>query len=132
LYNGNGSYREFTLYATNSFGTMRMNEFLSSKYIALYVEHDFGKLLGAGEKFKPEFAIVSNMAFGWLDFTASHSNINYKTMEKGFYESGIMINNLLDLGLMSVGVGALYRYGPYTFDNAWDNVGSKLTIKYKF
>jgi len=132
LYNGNGSYREFSLYAPNSFGTMRMNEFLSNKYVAFYFEHDFGKLLGTGNKFKPEFALVSNVAFGWLDFAESHTNINYKSMEKGYYESGMMIHNLLDLGLMSIGLGGLYRYGPYSFDNAWDNVGSKLTIEYKF
>ncbi len=55
-----------------------------------------------------------------------------KTMEKGYYESGLLINNLFDLGVYSVGLGGFYRYGPYTFDKGWDNVGSKLTIKFKF
>lgn len=53
-------------------------------------------------------------------------------MEKGYYESGLLINNLLDLGVYSVGLGGFYRYGPYTMDKVWDNVGSKLTIKFKF
>lgn len=132
LFNGNGAYREFTIYAPNSFGTMRMNEFLSNKYVAMYFVHDFGKLLGTGKKFKPEFAVATNVAFGWLDYTESHVNVNYQTMEKGYYESGLLINNLLDLGVYSVGLGALYRYGPYTFNKGWDNVGSKLTIKFKF
>jgi hypothetical protein len=132
LFNGNASYREFSIYAPNSFGTMRMNEFLSNKYVAMYFVHDFGKLLGTGEKFKPEFAVATNVAFGWLDFKESHINVNYKTMEQGYYESGLLINNLLNLGVYSVGLGGFYRYGPYTMDNAWDNIGSKLTIKFKF
>jgi hypothetical protein len=108
-----------------------MNEFLSNKYIAMYFVHDFGKLLGTGKKFKPEFALATNVAFGWLDFTENHLNVDYKTMENGYYESGLLINNLLNMGLYSVGLGGFYRYGPYTLTNAWDNVGWKLTIKFK-
>jgi len=132
LYNGNASWRSFSLHAPNSFATMRMNEFLSNKYVAFYFQHDFEKLLFKGGMFKPEFAIVTNLGFGWLDFKKSHHNIRYKTMEKGFYESGLLINNILNLQLYSLGVGAFYRYGPYTFKNGWENVGAKLTLKFAF
>ena len=132
LYNGNASYRSFTIYAPNSFATMRMNEFLSNKYLAFYFQHDFEKLLFKGGWFKPEFAIATHVGFGWLDFTDSHTNINYKTMEKGYYESGLLINNLLNLQVYSLGIGTFYRYGPYTFKDGWDNVGAKLTIKFAF
>ncbi|MCF8369160.1 MAG: DUF5686 and carboxypeptidase regulatory-like domain-containing protein [Bacteroidales bacterium] len=132
LYNGNASFRQFTLYAPNSFGTMRMNEFLSNKYVALYFQHDFEKLLLQGKVFKPEFGIATHIAFGWLDFNDSHSGIDYKTMEKGYYESGLLINNLLNIQIYSLGIGAFYRYGPYTFKNGWNNVGAKLTLKFAF
>ena len=132
LYNGNGSYRAFTLFAPNSFATMRMNEFLSNKYIALYFTHDFGKLLCHGERFQPEFAFATNIGFGWLDFNNSHYNIDYKTMEKGYYESGILVNNLLNLQLYSLGIGIFYRYGPYTFPYALDNLGGKFTLTFGF
>jgi len=132
LYNGNASYRQFTLYAPNSFGTMRMNEFLSNKYIAFYFQHDFEKLLFKGRLFKPEIAIATQVGFGWLDFTNRHYNMDYKTMEKGYYESGLLINNLLNLQVYSLGIGAFYRYGPYTFKNGWENLGTKLTIKFAF
>ena len=111
---------------------MRMNEFLSNKYIAFYFMHDFGKLLYQGERFKPEFAFATNVAIGWLDFTTSHYNVDYKTMDKGYYESGILINRLLNLRLYTLGVGVFYRYGPYTFKNGWENVAGKLTLKFAF
>jgi hypothetical protein len=132
LYNGNGSYHAFTILAPNSFATMRMNEFLSNKFMALYFTHDFGKLILKGKKFSPEFAIATNVGFGWLDFDQSHFNINYKTMEHGYYESGLLINNLLNLRLYSLGVGAFYRYGPYSMPNTIDNIGGKLSLKFGF
>jgi len=132
LYNGNGSYHVFTIFAPNSFATMRMNEFLSNKYTALYLQHDFGKLLWKGGFIEPEFALSTNVAFGWLDFTENHYNIDYKTMEHGFYESGLLVNNLLNLRIYSLGLGVFYRYGPYTFKNGWENVGGKFTLKFAF
>jgi hypothetical protein len=132
LYNGHGSYRQFTLYAPNSFGTMRMNEFLSNKYVSVYLQHDFENLLFKGKSFKPEFAIATHAGFGWLDFSESHYGVDFKTMEMGYYESGLLINNLLNLRIYSLGIGAFYRYGPYAFKNGWDNLGSKLTLKFAF
>ncbi len=133
LYNGHGSYRVFNIYAPGSFSTMRMNEFLSNKYGSLYFTHDFGKLLMDNKNwFHPEFAIATNIGFGWLDFNESHKNIYYSTMEKGYYESGILVNNLVNLKLYSVGVGAFYRYGPYSFPYAPDNLSGKFTLTFKF
>ncbi len=132
LYNGNGAYRVFTIFASNSFATMRMNEFLSNKYIALYLTHNFGKLLFQLKKFKPEFAVATNIGFGALDFDQSHYNIDYQTMEHGYYESGLQINNLLNLRLYNLGVAVYYRYGPYGFDYGWDNVAAKFTLNFNF
>ena len=68
LYNGNGSYRIVSFYTQYSFGTMRMNEFLSNGYAALFLYHDFEDLIIKGRKwFHPEFAIAQNIGFGWLE-----------------------------------------------------------------
>ncbi len=132
LYNGNGDYRTFTIFAENSFATMRMNEFLSNKYAALYFTHNFENLLYKGKKFKPELAIATNVAFGDLDFKNSHLNVDYKTLEKGYYESGLQFNKLLNLQLYTLGLAFYYRYGPYTLPNGWDNLAVKFTIKFAF
>ncbi|MDZ7741598.1 MAG: DUF5686 family protein [Bacteroidota bacterium] len=132
LFNGNGSYRSFTLNAPFSFATIRMNEFLSSKYLAFYFYHNFDNLLLGGKRFKPELAIATNVAFGSLDHRDEHLNANFNTLEKGYYESGILVNHLLNLQLYTVGLGAFYRYGPYSFDNAWDNVALRLSLKFRF
>jgi hypothetical protein len=138
LYYGNASYRLITLYAPNSFATMRMNEFLSSKYASIYLYHDFGFLLFKGKKwFHPEFAIAQNIGFGWLDHPERYQYVNlsrepYKTMDLGYYESGLLINNLVNLKLYTIGIGAFYRWGPYSMNNWWDNIAAKLTVIFPF
>lgn len=132
LYNGNEAYRTFTIFAANSFATMRMNEFLSNKYAALYFTHDFENLLYKGKKFKPELAVATNIAFGNLDFKNNHSHLEYKILDKGYYESGLQFNRLLNLQLYTLGLAFYYRYGPYTFQNGWDNLAIKFTIKFAF
>ncbi len=134
LYYGNASYRLITLFAPNSFATMRMNEFLSNKYSSLYLYHDFGYLLFKGKKwFHPEFALSQNIGFGWLDHPEFYKYVNvvnepYKTMDLGYYESGLLINKLVDLKLYTIGIGGFYRWGPYSFNRTWDNVAAKITI----
>jgi hypothetical protein len=49
-------------------------------------------------------------------------------MEKGYFESGILINNLLNQWFFGIGVGAFYRYGPYSLNKTIDNFAFKFTI----
>lgn len=132
LFNTSGTYREFTLYAPESFGTMRTNEFLSDRFTALFFSHNFGKLLFRKGKFEPEFVLATNIAFGQLDKPLLHQGITFNTLEHGFYESGLMINNLLKLTGLRLGVGAFYRFGPYGFDREWKNFGYKFGMVYGF
>jgi hypothetical protein len=133
LYDGNGTYREFALYAPFSFGTMRSNEFLSDKYIALFLSHSFGKLLfKEGKLFNPQFMLLTNIAFGSLGHSENHHNYDFNTLEKGYYESGLLIRKLLDFKVYDLGIGVMYRYGPYGFDNVSKNFAYKISLFYGF
>ena len=133
LYDGNGTYREFALYAPFSFGTMRSNEFLSDRYVALFLSHNFGKLLfKEGKLFNPQFMLVTNIAFGSLDNPELHHNYDFKTLEKGYYESGFFIRKMLDFKVYDLGIGVMYRYGPYGFDNVSKNFAYKISLFYGF
>jgi hypothetical protein len=130
LYAGLSGYKPFTLEAEQSFGTMRFNEFLSDHFVALFLKQDFGKLLFKPRgKFQPEIALVQNMGYGSLSDGQHHENISYKTMEKGYFESGILINNIFRLQLFRYGFGVMYRYGPYAYPKTIDNFAFKLTVQ---
>ncbi len=130
LFYGNASYRLITFFAPFSFATMRMNEFLSSTYLALYLYHDFGSLLFKSKKwFHPEFALAQNLGIGWLSDKEKYSMIyGTREMNLGYYESGLLINNLINIKILNIGIGAFYRWGPYSFDNVGDNFAYKVSI----
>ncbi|HOI33393.1 MAG TPA: DUF5686 family protein, partial [Bacteroidales bacterium] len=129
LFNVAGTYRGFALYAPESFGTMRTNEFLSDRFGALFLTHNFGKLLLRKNKFEPEFAVALNVAFGSLNHPELHQGIGYNTLEHGFYEGGLLIHKLLRLPTISVGLGTFYRFGPYGYNEAGKNFGFKFSLE---
>ena len=128
LFNGIGSYRQFTISAPNSFETMRMNEFLSNRYAAIFYTHSFGKLLFRLNKFSPEIAVATNACIGNLNNSEKHFNIDFKTLQKGHRESGVLINKIVDAGFYGLGVGAFYRLGSYSFSSFKDNIAYKFSL----
>jgi hypothetical protein len=53
-------------------------------------------------------------------------------MEKGFWESGLELTNLLKLTsgiqIQGWGVGVFYRYGPYALPDSRDNLRFTLSL----
>lgn len=109
-----------------SFETMQTNEFMHSQYVAIHVRHNFRELLVKTGKFAPQFVLVHNMLFGKMDHGNSH-NIKFETAERGFFESGIHIDNLVRSNFTTFGIGVFYRYGPYSRDEQIENFAFKIT-----
>lgn len=133
LYNGRGSNRIISgtqvlgISVANTFETMGLNEFVSNEYAALFLSHNFGSLLFRKGKFKPELVLVNNMMWGRLNNAGNHFNIPIKTLEKGYFESGAIINNIFTCGFTGLGIGVFYRYGAYNSGNALNNMAFKLS-----
>ncbi|MCD4833145.1 MAG: DUF5686 and carboxypeptidase regulatory-like domain-containing protein [Bacteroidales bacterium] len=129
MYNGHGSYQSFSIEAENSFGTMRMGEFYSDKFLSIFFKHDFGNLLFSSEKFSPKFAVVNNFGIGELSQNLNHQTTQtIRSIEKGYYECGLLINNILNQSFLGYGFGLFYRYGPYAFTKTADNFSYKLSL----
>ena len=133
LFTGEGSNsKNLPLVMNNTFQTMRPYEFLSDKYFNLFYSHNFGSLLFKTPKFKPQFLIVQNSGWGTLR-NSSYQGIDFKEKEKGYFESGLIINNILRLKYLNVfylgfGFGTFYRYGSYSFDKTIDNFAFRLSV----
>jgi hypothetical protein len=128
LYNGHGSYGRFAIAAENSFATMRMDEFFSDRFASLFFVQNFGKITHSQSIFAPEISFATNIGFGKMQNPQYHQLITFNTLDKGFYESGILINNIVKLGFMGYGFGVYYRYGPYTYTRFASNFGFKLSL----
>jgi hypothetical protein len=138
LFNGNGSFtKDGYLYVQHTFQTMGLYEFLSDQYVNLFLSHNFGTLLFKTEKHRPEFVVFTNIGYGRLHDSTRHQGIDFKTMEKGYYESGLMINNIvranyLNVFYLGLGGGAFMRYGAYANKKWEDNMAYKLSLTVTF
>ncbi len=133
---GTGS-RGIGLGFSQGFQTMKVYEFLSDRFVHLFFRQDFGTLLLKSKRFKPNIILEHNLAFGSLKSADIHQNIEFKTLEKGFFEAGVVLENLIKIKYFNVyyiglGAGMYYRYGPYQNELFKDNVayGLKISISY--
>ena len=136
LFSSRGSYRDFSLLSYNSFETMRYNEFFHSRFIHVFLTHRFGKMQISTLPFLPYFTLVHNMGWGILQNPEQHLGILAADTRKGFFETGLFLNDLfviplsgLDLG---VGAGLFFRYGPYRLPSDFDNLVLKFSAGISF
>ena len=131
-FNGYGSYvGNFSLAAPWSFATMQLNEFASTRFAAVHVRHDFSAwMFPENNKTKPALIFAQNIGFGWLD-DKYKNQFHFRDYCKGFYESGIELNNLLRIGAISWGAGIYYRYGPYRLNPIHENFAYKFGFMIK-
>ena len=136
LFTGEGSnIRDLSVLVKNYFQTIGPYEFLSDRYVNVFYAHNFGSLLFHAGKFRPVFTVVQNIGWGSLSNPEYHQQIDFKTKEKGLYEAGLQIDNLvrmnyLNVGYLGFGIGGYYRYGPYAVDKATDNMAFKISMTF--
>jgi hypothetical protein len=100
--------------------TMFIYEFLSDRSALVSYSHQTGPIFNTyfGKlNFSPQLRFVQNFAIGTLSNPDFYRFVEFKTMEKGYWETGMEMNNLFKMSSgfqkRSFGVGAFYRYGPY-------------------
>jgi len=136
LFTGDGSYiRNFSVLIKNSFQTVEPYEFLSDQYVSLHYSHNFGSLLLQIGNWKPSITLHQNIGWGSLSHPEYHQGIEFSTREKGLYETGLQLDNLirfkyLSLSYIGFGAGAFYRYGPYASGSASDDLAFTFSVTY--
>lgn len=131
LYNARGSYRRFGVFTPDAFETMRTNEFQNSQFAALQYRHNFKDLLFRHPSFAPFVVLVHNMMIGNV-VNAGNFTIPVIPTEKLFVESGVQLDNLVESGFSTLGIGFFYRYGHYALPTFKENVAVKLTTVINF
>lgn len=112
-----------TISGKNSFETMYFNEFFSSEFVFFQLKHGF-KRVTLLRKVRPSLVLVSRMAWGNLQKPEQHAGIDYKNLDKGYFESGIELNQIFK----GLGLSGFYRYGPNKLPRFEDNLAIKLTF----
>lgn len=115
------SFNSRALYSDNSFQSIKINTMVSDRYVSLFLKHSFRKRPFVFKKFKPEFLIHQNIMYGDLKYNDYLYHYNYKTPKSGYFESGIMMNKVLDLKTSAFGFGLFCNYGTYADLNFKNN-----------
>jgi hypothetical protein len=112
-----------TFAGTNSFETMFFNEFFSSEFMSLQFKHGFSRIF-LFKKIKPAVDFVTRVAYGTMRNPQNQVGIPFKTLDKGFFESGFELNQIY----YGLGIGGYYRYGHNHLSKFEDNIAIKMTF----
>lgn len=115
--------QRITIGGKNSFETMYFNEFFSSEFVSFQLKHSLKKI-SIIKKIRPTIVLVSRMAWGNMKHPEQHVGLDYKTLNEGYFESGIEFNQIFK----GLGLSGFYRYGPNGLSRFEDNLAVKLTF----
>ncbi|GAB4395609.1 MAG: DUF5686 family protein [Microscillaceae bacterium] len=139
LYHSPGLTRDMPVHEPNHFQTMELYEFLSNRFVHVFLLHRFGELLFKSKSriFRPALTLAHSMGWGDLSNPSRHQQIDFKIPRRGFYESGLLLEDLLrfkylDTAYLGLGAGVFFRYGPYQLDTFAKNTFYRLTSRFTF
>ncbi len=118
--------KRITFAGKYSFETMGYNEFVSDRFAAVHLKHELKPFI-ISSKFKPQVTLATRAAIGAITNPSYHQGFVFKSLKKGYLESGIEFNSLFK----GFGLSAFYRYGAYQNPEWSDNIAVKLTYKFR-
>ncbi len=129
LYSFFGTYEPLSIEVPYMFATMEPGEFAADQFALAFLTHKIPLFQNNEGAFKPEINIMTRA--GWADLTME-DNQAFKTFNRGFYESGILFDNLMKVLFLKYGVAIHYRYGPYQQEKEIDNWSFRLGVNFAF
>lgn len=122
----------FGITVPNTFETMFPAEFFSDRFSSLFMRMTFLPFKNKTSWTEPQISIHSAAGYGAMDNRTDHLNVDFSVPDKGFFESGLILDNLLMWGFNGFGAGVFYRYGEYAFPEWKDNFVIKASLKFNF
>lgn len=138
LFMGNGTAApRSSLDMPLTFQTMRPYEFIADRYAGMHYRHYIGQVKTKSEKCNPHFTVAQSVAIGSLSNPGVHSGLNAQSYERGYFEGGLIIDQLYKMPFSYVayigfGAGVYYRYGPYALPDWLDNAALRMSATVTF
>lgn len=121
--------RRFGVSALNIFETALPNEFIGDQLLSGFMRFEFNPWRIKKDKIEPIISLRFNLGWGKLKHVERHEQVDFKTMERGLYETGIVFDNIFRIGFGQYGFGVFYRMGPYADSNELRNFVFKLSLR---
>ena len=118
-------YRRIHFSTEMGFETMKDLEFADNFVSTLGIQHTFSKIK-LTDKYNFDIRLIGRAA--WGTSYATNRYVGIKTLEKGYFESGIEFNRLVEFYGFGFGVGSYYRMGAYAYKSPYDNLTFRITM----
>ena len=127
-----GTGINWTVSVPNTFETVIPTEFYADRYTALFTRFTFLPIKNKTDWTEPLISIHHAIGFGDFENRFDHLNVDYRVPDKGIFEGGIIIDNILKSGFTGLGIGVFHRYGHYADEQLSNNFIYKLSIRFNF
>ncbi|RFC54092.1 DUF5686 family protein [Brumimicrobium aurantiacum] len=127
-----GTGINYTLSVSNTFETMGPTEFYTDKYSALFARYSFLPIKNKSSWSEPVFVIHNAAGYGEMSNRTDHKGFDFKTPDKGYFETGVIADYVIKLGPLGFGLGTFYRYGKHAFAETKDNFFYKVSVRLNF
>jgi Family of unknown function (DUF5686) len=137
-----GTGGNWNLSVINSFETMKPSMFYSKEHVSIFTRFTF-KPIKTGKKWtSPQFGIHHAMGTGSFDRKEEHQiagfvnetpglvQLPFYSMDKGYYEVGIIADKLINLNTTGFGLGIFYNYGAYSVPQFDKNLTVKVSLSF--
>ena len=108
---------------------MPSTRYYLQEQVSLFTRFNFNKWKSLSKKFQPQLSLHHAVGFGnSVDASRHYYTAPYTGLEKGYYEGGLLINDIVGQKRFSMGLGGFYHYGPYSQPQVKHNIFVKLTL----
>ncbi|MBI3237622.1 MAG: hypothetical protein HYZ43_02050 [Flavobacteriia bacterium] len=121
---------------------MKPSTFYNKEQVAIFTRFMF-KPIKTGKKWtSPQFGLHHAMGTGSFDRKDEHrimdvvngisqlTQLPFQSMDKGYYEVGIIADKLIILNTSGFGLGLFYNYGYYSVPQAEKNLTVKFSVSF--
>lgn len=126
-----GTGGEWNLSVANTFETVKPSSFYNTSIASNFMRFSFKKIKTGVKWTSPQVNLHHAIGFGTFDQKSLH-NLTFQSFSKGYFEGGVLINNLLNISTTGLGIGCFYNYGPYSSANTLANVMFKFGLTSNF
>ncbi len=126
-----GTGGEWNLSVANTFETVKPSSFYNTSIASNFMRFSFKKIKTGVKWTSPQVNLHHAIGLGTFDQKSVH-NFNFQSFSKGYFEGGVLINNLLNISTTGLGIGCFYNYGAYSSANALANFMFKFGLTSNF
>lgn len=131
LHAGNATGGRWRLSVVNTFETMMPSTFFMDRQASLFTRFTFLGWKTKVKVFQPQLSIHHAIGYGTMKNRNYHSPV-FQTMDKGYYEGGLILDKIYVSGFSAIGLGLFTNYGAYSQPRFEKNLMVKLSLSFNF